>query len=335
MRGREVGGVSTLTQRTTVTAFRHVERVLDPDRLCKLTTEALSRFASKLRGEGMTEANLACVLRHLRAALAWAKRMKLLAQMPDMERPRAGSSKGRPITAEEFDRMLAVAPKVRPLDYSEWIRYLTTLWLSGLRCAESLILSWDGDATFAVDLRGKRPAFRIAAEAQKARRDETLPMTPDFAQWLLATFPEAGRTGLVFYLTTPSGRAMSGQQVGQVIERIGRKAGVIVATVEKRKLVAGKLVASTVKKFATAHDLRRSFGTRWASRVKPAVLQQLMRHSDIGTTMKYYVRLDADDVAKDLWERFGGEAGNTAAPGNTFGNIRPENLENSRVSWGL
>ena len=54
-------------------------------------------------------------------------------------------------------------------------------------------------------------------------------------------------------------------------------------------------------KYASAHDLRRSFGTRWAKRVMPAVLQKLMRHSAIETTLRYYADIDADDLAEGLW----------------------------------
>ena len=75
------------------------------------------------------------------------------------------------------------------------------------------------------------------------------------------------------------------------------------------------------KKFATAHDLRRSFGTRWAKRVMPAVLQRLMRHAEIATTMKYYVTMDADSVADELW---GKDWDSATLPGNTFGNNRPQ-----------
>jgi integrase len=57
-------------------------------------------------------------------------------------------------------------------------------------------------------------------------------------------------------------------------------------------------------KFASAHDLRRSFGTRWAPRLKPATLQLLMRHKSIETTMKYYVCQDSDDVADELWAEY-------------------------------
>ena len=55
-------------------------------------------------------------------------------------------------------------------------------------------------------------------------------------------------------------------------------------------------------KFASAHDFRRAFGTRWARKVMPMVLQKLMRHDSIETTMRYYVDLDVDDMAEELWK---------------------------------
>jgi hypothetical protein len=63
-------------------------------------------------------------------------------------------------------------------------------------------------------------------------------------------------------------------------------------------------------KYASAHDLRRAFGTRWARRVVPAVLQRLMRHANIETTMEYYVGLEADELAEELWR--------THAPASRF-----------------
>ncbi len=197
----EAEKLTTLAPKTQVTArssLNHIERVLNPDRLVKLTTTNLSRFVADLRKKGMTDVTLTSVLRHLRPALTWAVSMGLLRNVPDMHPPRKAKGqtlmRGRPITAEEFDRMLAVAPKVRPDDFPAWIHYLTGLWLSGLRLEESLALSWDQDEPFMVDLTGRRPAFRIYAEAQKARRDEILPLTPDFAQWLLQT-PDAEPVG--------------------------------------------------------------------------------------------------------------------------------------------
>ena len=52
--------------------------------------------------------------------------------------------KGRPITAEEFERMVAVVPSVVGDDQAlPWRHYLRGLWASGLRLGESLDLWWD------------------------------------------------------------------------------------------------------------------------------------------------------------------------------------------------
>ena len=48
--------------------------------------------------------------------------------------------------------------------------------------------------------------------------------------------------------------------------------------------------------------MRRSFGERWASRVMPQVLMDLMRHATIDTTLRYYVGKNAERTADVLWE---------------------------------
>ena len=268
---------------------------MNPDRVAKLTTPSMSRFQAQLRQDGMGDITLASVLRHLRPALSWAVSMGMLPKVPELHPPKKCKGqilmRGRPITAEEFDRLLAVVPKVRPQDSAVWIHYLTGLWLSGLRLEESLALSWDQDEPFTVDLTGRRPAFRIYAEAQKARRDEILPMTPDFAQWLLQT-PEAERVGRVFKVNgLKTGRPITPKRVCRLLSKFGKAAGVVVNKADG--------------KYASAHDLRRAFGTRWAKRVMPAVLKRLMRHASIETTMSYYVALDSADVADGLWAKWG------------------------------
>src|SRR5262249_51717513 len=47
------------------------------------------------------------------------------------------------------------------------------------------------------------------------------------------------------------------------------------------------------------HDVRRSFGSRYASVVPAPVLQRLMRHADIKTTLGYYICVD-DQLEKPL-----------------------------------
>jgi hypothetical protein len=102
--------------------------------------------------------------------------------------------------------------------------------------------------------------------------------------------------------------------------------------VSKIGKAAGVVVNKPTAKFASAHDLRRAFGTRWAPRVKPATLQLLMRHSTIETTLRYYVAQDAADVGDELWAAWGNtEAaprGNNSDSGNTFGNTGPQRGKN-------
>ena len=94
---------------------------------------------------------------------------------PKMVIPKAG--RARAVVGEGSARMIAAVPKARSDDATTWIRYLRGFYLGGLRLEESLALSWDDAAPFAVAFTGRHPAFRINATAQKARRDERLPST--------------------------------------------------------------------------------------------------------------------------------------------------------------
>ncbi len=303
------------TQATAKDSLNYLEREISPDRVCKLTAATMSKFQAKLRAHKLRDATIARHLRHIKAALRWGERQGLIAKAPLIEMPKGAKGmrlmKGRPIFGEEFDRMIAAVPKVRPNDAPAWERLLRGLWLSGLRLGEAVTLSWDEAAPFYADITGKHPRFRILGRAQKSGRDEVLPMTPDAAQFLQG-IPEAERMGPVFKVVADKiNKPMIHKEVGKVISSIGKEAGVIVDK------AAGK--------YASAHDLRRSFGTRWAKKVMPAILKRLMRHSSIATTMSYYVDLDADEMAIDLWAKFGGE---NQTKGNISGNNEQKGQEN-------
>lgn len=290
-----------------------VEHHTPVDLLAKMTTERVAEFTKALRTERqVAESTIKSYLGQLRAALRWAHRQGLLVKLPTFEMPKrakgAKAMKGRPLTGEEFDRLLMVTRKVvGKAQTASWKFYIEGLWWSGLRLAESLELYWDRRDKLCVDLDGKRPMIRIPAELEKGNKDRLLPMAPEFAA-MLAKIPEAERTGAVFKPIMPRCRTTraTATRAGKLIAVIGRKAGV---KVEERP---GKPA-----KCATAHDLRRSFGSRWATRVMPAVLQQMMRHESISTTMRYYVGLEADETAEAVWQSF------STANGNTSGNKRP------------
>ncbi len=124
------------------------------------------------------------------------------------------------------------------------------------------------------------------------------------------TTPEAERIGPIF---NPVPRRVNGpqlhyQRLSKVIARIGEDACVKVhADVKTSKI-----------KYASAHDLRRSLDERWATRVMPHILKELMRHESIDTTLKYYVGRNAESTPEALWEAISGNTLGSSASESAF-----------------
>jgi integrase len=76
--------------------------------------------------------------------------------------------------------------------------------------------------------------------------------------------------------------------VGKVISRIGKAAKVKVAEGNRKGKPHGK--------YASAHDLRWSFATRW--------VQKMMRHKSIQTTLDYYAEIQSEAVEDELRRLF-------------------------------
>lgn len=281
----------------TVRAFQDaankLKTLVNPSTLQSVTEDKLNSFTTLCLAEGLSKHTVARHLRHLKAALRWALGQKLILDCPKIRMPKgtsSGKAKGRAVTTEEFERMLSNVPKVVGEDQVEsWKFLLKGLWWSGLRLGEALKLSWDNPKDLMVDLTGKRPFLRIQGTAEKGKKDRILPLAPEAAE-LLQTVPESEREGLVFKLKWQRNHGKSARvdTVSPILCDIGKKTGVKVAE----------------KKTASAHDLRRSFGLRWADRVKPHVLQQLMRHASLATTLTYYVQSEADEMAEAVWSAF-------------------------------
>jgi integrase len=295
------------TFNTATCVFNRLESIVNPERLRHLTADRIGHFVKELRREKKSEQTIRSYLKNLFWALRWAREKGMLAKLPKVDIPGADDGeddamKGRPITTEEFERMLAAIPKaftpkgdkqterltstVKPA----WKFYLEGLWWNGLRLEESLNLSWDREDRIQVDLTGEDPVFIIPKGMQKNKKATVCPMAPEFAE-MLQRVPQAERTGPVFRLPglKLNRDCRQSEWVGTILRRIGKAANVVV---ERR--ANGKV------KFASAHDLRRSFGERWAHRILPKELMEVMRHSSIETTMRYYVGRNAKKTANAM-----------------------------------
>ncbi len=91
--------------------------------------------------------------------------------------------------------------------------------------------------------------------------------------------------------------------------RIGEAAGVKVSEAKTGKV-----------KYASVHDLRRTFGFRWSRLVMPTELKEFMRHENISTTMQFYVGQDDRATMKRLREAVANTLANTTTSEAKTGN---------------
>jgi integrase len=234
--------------------FDAFEEHCHPKNLGAVTERMLSLYVTRLRAAGRSPATIAGHLAYLKAALRWAVDQKFLPEMPKIAMPRVPKkSIIRTVTKEEFERLLVPCPDDR------WRAFLWTAWYTGMRRTEMFDLNWQEGAGPWVDFGQRR--IWIPAAYNKADADQWTPLHPELVTVLGPLREPRGR--LFKMAANPEGLSI-------VFRKIAKRAGVRV----------------------TLHDLRRSFGSRLAPQVSAAVLQRLMRHADIKTTLAFYTNVD-------------------------------------------
>jgi integrase len=307
-------GHSKKTRECYATVFNSLERIIDPYLLCNLNEATISRYQSELRKPRartedkpktiLSEATVKSNLIHLKAALRWAADQRFIPVAPKIRVPKNSTGmKGRPITKEEYERMLKQVGTIKSKTPDEWVLLLKGLWWSGLRLGEALSLHWTDESNICVDLDNE--LLHIQAHAQKGRRYNQTPMAPEFVD-MLREIPPEDREGFIF---NPIGSRDRKQRIrvdtaSKMIAKIGKAAGVKVAESPNGKV-----------KFASAHDFRRAFGLRWSRLIMPTELKEIMRHEDISTTMQYYVGEDAKQTVKKLRQVSANSLANSAKNG--------------------
>jgi integrase len=207
-------------------------------------------------------------LQFLRTALNWAVGQGLLAKCPKFPAVKVPAKAPQPVPLEGFERMLEKATD------RQMRCYLLCGWLAGLRLSEALALEWEQTEKAPwVDLA--RDRIHLPAAVVKAVRDQYVPLDPQLREALLS-LPRHGRR--VFRFLHREGLLLS---AGAVSWRV-------------RALAKAARVRRTMK------TLWHGFGCRYAGKVSAHVLQRLMRHANIKTTLDYYVNIDAG-VDEAVW----------------------------------
>jgi integrase len=255
------------TRRKYREVFALFERTAAPQRLAQVDARAVSKFHAAMRAlpcrgrTGMRPNTIKAYLAFLHHALKWAADQEYIAKVPKFPKVAVPKKAPQPVPEGDFTRLLAAAPD------EHWRALLLCGWLAGLRAAEAYALRRrPSEECPWVDFAASR--IQLPAAFAKAARDQWVPLAPELRD-ALAALPDPG-DGPLLRLLTPDGRPAALRTVCSKVNRLARRLGL-------------KL---------SLHPLRRGFGCRYAGKVPAQVLQKLMRHSYIDTTMTYYANVD-------------------------------------------
>ncbi len=253
------------TRRIYGRLFDHFEDICHPSGLDSITARTVSQFLAGLRQvpgrgpngrAGMQVATLRVRLDYFHAALTWARKQGMLSAVPEFPHIKVPRKKPQPVPVDLYERLFAAAgdPFMRA--------FLACGWLAGLRLGEAQLLSWEpSDRVPWLDFDRQR--IWLPAGFVKAVEDQWLPLDPQLRA-MLEALPRNGSHVFPWH-------ALSREAAGDRVIALARRAGVPL----------------------TMRSLRRGFGCRYADRVPAQVLQRLLRHSKIETTLGFYVNVDS------------------------------------------
>jgi len=242
----------------------------------------MERFLAALNAEGLAPKTVNEFLAATKSFIRWCIRTRRLAGnslegLENTENPRNAENDKAALTPEQAKALLYVAGPRRLLYY--------VAMRTGLRRGELMTLQW-GD----LHLDDPSPHIVLRAAATKARRADTVPLREDVARELRAAKPaDAVPTDNVFG-DVPRMRAM-----------------------KKDFAAAGIPEMDAYDKVYCFHGLRVTFGT-WLAQAgtAPRVHMELMRHTDLKLTMRYYTDprlLDTARAVEGLPDLDDGQAG--------------------------
>jgi integrase len=185
-----LGKHETRKPATTLALYKHClekfGQVGKPRRLAKITHTLLEDFAIKRLQDGAAAASVNRDLRHLRAALRWAKRRGYISEVPEFKGVFIREDRKKPVIIPEEDFMEIIKATRKPdlaLKYcsADWWRvFLYVAYYLGLRRGEILGLTWGQVSLETLEVH-------VLAPTSKSRKERVVPIAPEVAgilrQW--------------------------------------------------------------------------------------------------------------------------------------------------------
>ena len=134
------------------------------------------------------------------AFVRYCHRHGWIQSIPDVEKLEVDDvMKARPVTGEEFDRMIEVTPSVvGDAAADSWIFALRILWESGFRVGDLVDFSWDDERRIhsVWTKNAEQHSTIVIPSTQKNGRLQEVPMLPGLVE-LLSAVPKSKRCGWV------------------------------------------------------------------------------------------------------------------------------------------
>lgn len=278
--------LSRHSQSSYRTALNRFEDLVLPATNQDITGDAMVRFVADSLKEGHSPNTIKNSVRHLNVFFGWLHQQELIDKIPKVKPPKASKdAKGRPLTVEEFERYLSAISRLCGPNAAHWRWDAHLFWYSGLRLEEAYKLRWDAPA--AISFKGidrHQPMLWVPENQDKSTKESLTPLTPDLVEYIRneTTADDRRRGDFVFRFRSNTGGRLALRTTSRRFSEFGKSSRVITGQKHDGQPT-----------YASCHDLRRSFGTRWASEVEAAVLQKMMRHKSITTTMTHYAFVNA------------------------------------------
>jgi integrase len=164
-------------------ALRMFSTTIKVKKLSTVKRITLEVFANARLKEGVASATVNRDLRHVRAAMKWAKRRGMVSEIPDFANVFIKEHRKKPTIIPQADFMAMLGairnPDLRltrrPVDW--WRVFLYIAYYLGFRRGEILSLSWD-------DINFTTFDVRIRASTSKSRKERMVPMPAEMAKVL-------------------------------------------------------------------------------------------------------------------------------------------------------
>jgi len=267
---------ATVTE--TATALRQFDGACHPKNMTVIDYAMIERFRNARQATGISPATVNKSLRTLRAALQAAVERGYLLRNPFAGRwGKLKVMESEPVptvlSAEHFEKLLGACEEDR------WRAFCMLGYYAGLRMGEITSLQWE-DVDMGNDVLHVRNKIDHRTKSGKNR---TVPIAAPLLAVL--TRLRLGRLASDYVIRNANGDPMTNNA----------------RACFQRRVVAAGLVDDDGKALYTPHDLRRSAGTNWANVVKsPKIVQELMGHAKLETTMKFYVSAGMDEKRRAI-----------------------------------